>query len=202
MQAPLEIEVKFHLPEIKPVRDSLLDIGAKNCGRIFETNIRFEDVSNSLRKQGILLRLRKDDRIRLTFKSSPSHPDTQFKVHRELEVEVGDFDTCHSILNGLGFHQEQTYEKWRETFVLNNTKFLIDTMPYGVFLEIEGQKSSIRKNADRLGLNWKKRILLNYLEIFEVVQREEGLDFNDITFENFRAKSSDIRKLLPLLYAE
>lgn len=201
MQAPLEIEVKFHLPEIKPVRDGLLAIGAIQNGRVFETNIRFEDVSKSLRKQGILLRLRKDDRIRLTFKSSLSRPDTQFKVHRELEVEVGDFDTCHSILKGLGFHQEQTYEKWRETFVLNNTKFLIDTMPYGVFLEIEGQKSSIRNNADRLGLNWKKRILLNYLEIFEVVKREEGLNFSDITFENFRAKNLDIRKLLPLLYA-
>ena len=173
MQAPLEIEVKFHLPEIKPVRDGLLAIGAIQYGRVFETNIRFEDVSNSLRKQGILLRLRKDDRIRLTFKSSPSRPDTQFKVHRELEVEVGDFEACHSILKGLGFHQEQIYEKWRETFVLNNTKFLIDTMPYGVFLEIEGQKSSIRNNADRLGLNWEKRILLNYLEIFEVVQRED-----------------------------
>ena len=201
MQAPLEIEVKFHLPEIKPVRDGLLAIGAIRYGRAFETNIRFENVSKSLRKQGILLRLRKDDRIRLTFKSSLSRPDTQFKVHRELEVEVGNFDACHSILKGLGFHQEQTYEKWRETFVLNNTKFLIDTMPYGVFLEIEGQKSSIRNNADRLGLNWKKRILLNYLEIFEVVQREEGLHFSDITFENFKAKSLDIRKLLPLLYA-
>ena len=201
MQAPLEIEVKFHLPEIKPLRDSLLAIDAIHCGRVFETNIRFENVSNSLRKQGILLRLRKDDRIRLTFKSSLSRPDTQFKVHRELEVEVGNFDACHSILKGLGFHQEQTYEKWRETFVLNNTKFLIDTMPYGVFLEIEGQKSSIRNNADRLGLNWKKRILLNYLEIFEVLQREEGLHFSDITFENFKATSLDIRKLLPLLYA-
>ena len=201
MQAPLEIEVKFHLPEIKPVRDGLLAIGAIQYGRVFETNIRFENVSKSLRNQGILLRLRKDDRIRLTFKSSLSRPDTQFKVHRELEVEVGNFDACHSILKGLGFHQEQTYEKWRETFVLNNTKFLIDTMPYGVFLEIEGQKSSIRNNADRLGLNWKKRILLNYLEIFEVLQREEGLHFSDITFENFKATSLDIRKLLPLLYA-
>ena len=201
MQAPLEIEVKFHLPEIKPIRDSLLALGAIHCGRVFETNIRFENVSKSLRNQGILLRLRKDDRIRLTFKSSLSRPDTQFKVHRELEVEVGNFDACHSIFKGLGFHQEQTYEKWRDTFVLNNTKFLIDTMPYGVFLEIEGQKSSIRNNADRLGLNWKKRILLNYLEIFEVVQREEGLHFSDITFENFKATSLDIRKLLPLLYA-
>jgi adenylate cyclase class 2 len=169
---------------------------------VFETNIRFEDASKTLRKRGILLRLRKDDRILLTFKSNLSRPDTQFKVHRELEVEVGDFGVCRSILEGVGFHPEQAYEKWRETFVLNNTKLLIDTMPYGVFLEIEGQKSDIRDIADRLGLHWKKRILLNYLEIFEIVQREEGLGFTDITFENFEAIHLDIGKHLPLLYAK
>ena len=115
---------------------------------------------------------------------------------------MGDFDACRSILEGLGFHPEQAYEKWRETFVLNNTNLLIDTMPYGLFLEIEGQKSDIRNLADRLGLKWEERILLNYLEIFEIIQRKEGLHFRDITFENFRATHFDIGKHLPLLYAK
>jgi len=201
MQGPLEIEVKFHLPEVKPVRDLILAMGATDCGRVFETNIRFEDTSNSLKKQGVLLRLRKNNQTLLTFKSSLSRPDTQFKVHREIEVEVDDFDACHSILEGLGFHPEQAYEKWRETFVVNNTELLIDTMPYGMFLEIEGEKSNIRNLADKLGLKWQERILLNYLEIFEIVRREERLPFRDITFENFKTTRLDIRKHLPLLYA-
>jgi adenylate cyclase class 2 len=201
LHGSLEIEVKFHLPEVKPIRDRMLAMGAIHCGRVFETNVTFEDASKSLKKQRILLRLRKDDRIRLTLKSSLSRPDTQFKVHRELEVEVGDFDACHSILEGLGFHPEQAYEKRRETFVLNKTNLLIDTMPYGLFLEIEGEKSDIRNLADRLGLKWEKRILLNYLEIFEIVRREEALLFTDITFENFKATHFDIEKHLPLLYA-
>jgi len=201
MQGPLEIEVKFHLPDVKPVRDLILATGATHCGRVFETNIRFEDASNSLKKQGALLRLRKNNRALLTFKSSLSRPDTQFKVHREIEVEVDDFDACHSILEGLGFHPEQAYEKWRETFVINNTELLIDTMPYGMFLEIEGEKAHIRNLANKLGLKWQERILLNYLEIFEIVQREERLPFRDITFENFKTTRLDIRKHLHLLYA-
>jgi adenylate cyclase class 2 len=48
-------------------------------------------------------------------------------------------------------------------------------MPYGVFLEIEGHKPHIRKIANRLGLKWEERILLNYLEVFEVVQRQDDL---------------------------
>lgn len=183
------------------MRDRLLAVGATLVGRVFETNVRFEDRSRTLRKHGILLRLRRDDRIRLTFKSKLSHADTQFKVHRELEVEVGDFRACHAILEGIGFHPEQTYEKWRETFVLNDTKFLIDTMPYGLFLEIEGEKDPIRAMADQLGLRWEERILLNYVEIFEVIQREEDLSFRDITFDNFKAVNFDIKDHLYMLYA-
>ncbi len=201
VHAPLEIEVKFHLPEIDPTRDRLIAINAAPSGRVFETNIRFENTLKSLKREGTLLRLRHDDRSRLTFKSSPSTPDTQFKVHKELEVEVGDFQACHDILEALGYFPEQVYEKWREAFVLDHTSLLIDTMPYGTFLEIEGEKSNIREIADRLSLNWKERILLNYLEIFEVIQREENLGFADITFDNFKGLTLDINKYLSSLYA-
>lgn len=201
MRPPLEIEVKFHLSDMERIRNRILAIKAKPSGRVFETNIRFENALKSLKKQGILLRLRHDDRSRLTHKSSLHTPDMEFKVHKELEVEVGDFHICHSILEALGYYPEQAYEKWRETFVLDDTNLLIDTMPYGVFLEIEGEKSRIREMADRLGLNWKERILLNYLEIFEVIRREEDLRFTDITFDNFKNVAFDINKHLPLLYA-
>ena len=201
VHGPLEIEVKFYLSEIKALRDRLLAMGAVHCGRTFENNIRFEDASNSLKNKGILLRLRKDDRIRLTLKSSLPRTDAEFKIHRELEIDVGDFDVCHSILQHLGFRPVQSYEKWRETFVLNDTYLLIDTMPYGVFLEIEGQKSRIRDMADLLGVRWKERIIFNYLEIFTILQREEGLPFNDITFENFKATHLDMRKHVTLLHA-
>jgi len=203
LENPLEIEVKFHLPEVDSARNLILSLGANPCSRVFETNTRFEDGEKSLKDQGILLRLRKDDRIRLTFKSLPPALDEDFKIHRELEVQVDDFDTCRAILEGLGFHPAQTYEKWRETFTFRDTKLLIDTMPYGVFLEIEGEKSGIRNVANQLGLRWKERIVLNYLEIFEIIRRQEGLPFNDVTFDNFERTRTrvDIETYLPVLYA-
>jgi adenylate cyclase class 2 len=201
MHSPLEIEVKFHLSDIASMRDRLVAMKAATSGRVFETNIRFENRLKTLKEKGALLRLRQDDRSRLTFKSTPSTPSTQFKVHKELEVEVNDFETCRDILESLGFLPEQVYEKWRETFVFDDTRLLIDTMPYGAFLEIEGEKSEIRETARGLSLNWAERIILNYLEIFEVIQRGEGLAFGDITFENFEDVDFDINKYLPSLYA-
>lgn len=201
MNAPLEIEVKFHLPEPDRLRQRLIAAGATSSGRVFEKNIRFEDRLKSLETRGMLLRLRTDNRVRLTFKSTPSDPDPQFKVHREWEVVVDNFQTCQEILQGLGFHPEQVYEKWRETLLVDSTKCLIDTMPYGVFLEIEGEKQHIRAVAGGLGLKWQERILLNYLEIFSVLQQQQGFKFNDVTFQNFKMVRMDIEKYLHLLHA-
>ena len=181
-----ETEVKFYLPEVNPVRRRIMALGADFKGRVFETNLRFEDADNRLIQKKSLLRLRKDIKTTLTFKSEPPFKDDQFKTLRELEVEVSDFDGMKQILESLGFHEEQVYEKWRETFVLSYTHFCLDTMPYGDFLEIEGPKKDIKELASRIGLKWHQRILLNYLAIFDVIRKQLNLGFSDVTFENFK----------------
>ncbi len=182
----LETEVKFFLPDVNPIRRRIIEIGADFKGRVFETNLRFEDDDKRLIQKKSLLRLRKDIKTTLTFKSEPPFKDDQFKTLREFEVEVSDFSGMKQILESLGFHEEQVYEKWRETFVLSNTHLCLDTMPYGDFLEIEGPKQHIKDLASRIGLKWPKRILLNYLAIFDVIRKQLNLGFSDVTFENFK----------------
>jgi adenylate cyclase class 2 len=200
MTEPLEIEVKFFLADIDSVRSRIQGLGAEGKGRVFESNLRFEDVEKSLYKSRSLLRLRKDNHALLTFKSE-SDGGGDFKVHRELEVSVGDFSSMKAILEALGFQVEQTYEKWRETFTLDQTTFCLDTMPYGDFLEIEGKPSDIRYFADKLGLDWKKRILKNYLDIFRLLKKEMNLGFTDVTFDNFETVHVDLTAFLDRLEA-
>jgi len=192
----LEIEVKFFLPDLNSVRESLIKLGARSLGRFFEVNIRFEDWDKSLIKKNALLRLRKGNRVTLTYKSEPELDDLNFKIFRELEVEVSDFDVMESILKSLGFCAEQVYEKWRETLVLQNTHFCLDTMPFGTFLEIEGNRENIPDMARKLGLEWEDRILFNYLKIFDVLKRQENINFSDVTFENFKHLSFDFSEHL------
>jgi len=195
----LEIEVKFYLSDMDSIRDRILEIGAVPRGRVFETNLRFDDADNHLIQKKSLLRLRQDTKTTLTFKSEPAFKDDQFKILKELEVEVSDFSTMKHILESLGFREEQVYEKWRETFILNHTNLCLDTMPYGDFLEIEGQKQDIKKLASEIGLKWKKRILLNYLAIFDIIRQKSNLLFYDVTFSNFINIRFDIAKYLDLL---
>jgi len=195
----LEIEVKFYLSDMDSTRDRILELGAVSMGRVFETNLRFEDADNRLIEKKSLLRLRRDTKTILTFKSEPPFKNDQFKILNELEVEVSDFTTMKHILESLGFREEQVYEKWRETFRLNSTNLCLDTMPYGDFLEIEGQKEDIKELAYRIGLKWQKRILFNYLAIFDVIKQKLNLPFYDVTFSNFINIRFDLAEYLDLI---
>ncbi len=197
----LEIEIKFYLSDASAMRRSILERGATSLGRVFETNIRFEDQQNCLFQKRSLLRLRKDNKTRLTFKSQPDFIDPNFKILKELEVEVSDFSTMTKILKAIGFHEAQIYEKWRETFLLDGVTLLLDTMPFGDFLEIEGNRDQILNLTDRLGLKWKNRILLNYLELFDIIKQNLNLPFSDVTFEKFKKIQVDLASCLHLFVA-
>ena len=105
------------------------------------------------------------------------------------------------ILTRVGLQAVQRYEKWRETMIRGQTAFFLDTMPYGTFLEIEGQKSDIRHYASRLNLNWSKRIVLNYLEIFEILKEKRQIAFQDLTFGNFQSNDLNVRPFVKELEA-
>jgi adenylate cyclase class 2 len=193
---PLEVEVKFYISNLSDLQHRILELGAETKGRFFETNIRYEDTENSFIQRESLLRLRKDRKTTLTFKSKSPDPSQDFKILRELEVEVSDFHIMQRILESLGFHEEQIYEKWRETLIFNDLIFCIDTMPFGNFLEIEGKGSEIIKSSQRLGLCWDQRILANYLSIFERVKTEFNLPFSNVTFENFKNVQASFEQII------
>lgn len=199
----LEIEIKFYVPDIDSIRAKISSLGAELKDSGFETNILFDDEEMRLTQGKKLLRLRQDSRCRLTVKAPPDDVDTtktnQFKIFREMEVGVSDFQTMIAILEQLGFYPRQVYEKQRETYLFNHTELCLDTLPYGHFLEIEGGKDDIRKAAETIGLSWEKRITANYMSLFATIQKQLSLPFNDVTFENFKKMEIDKFRLHKIL---
>jgi len=193
----LEIEVKFFLKDIETVRHQLMEAGAGSQGRIFESNFCFENADNGLFLSDSLLRLRKDTKTTLTYKTRPAAVDPEFKVLKELEVEVSDFETMLNILDALGFHRSLVYEKYRETFSIGHAKICLDCMPFGDFLEIEGGKDEIRTLAQQIGVQWHRRILYNYRSMFDIIKQRLDLPFSDITFDNFSDVEMDIQAFVP-----
>jgi len=194
----LEIEVKFLVEDLAAVRQRLLTLGATaHKPRVYERNIRFDNPWDGLRTQGKLLRLRQDTAARLTYKGEPETAvASEARVREELEVEVGDFQTTFDLLKHVGFEPKQIYEKYRETFVFGQVEVVLDELPYGDFVELEGDDGPIRAAAVALNLDWDQRILANYLAILASLQQRFGLEFDDLTFENFAGIDVSVMDLL------
>jgi adenylate cyclase, class 2 len=197
----LEVEVKFLLDDVAEMRERLLAIGAVIARpRVYERNVRFDTEDQALLKKQELLRLRSDDnQAVLTFKS-PSKLDRQSeaKVRQEIETRVDNSDNMAIILERLGFQPLQVYEKFREAYHLNGLEIVLDEMPYGEFIELEGSEQAIKRTAGQLGLVWEDRILTSYLAIMAVLIARYNLPFQDITFDNFVGRDDLVRDALPL----
>jgi adenylate cyclase class 2 len=181
-----EIEAKFHVRDLKKIELRLLDLKAQLIQpRVHEINLRFDRPDGELRNSFRVLRLRQDDIARFTFKG-PSVEETGGILSRqEIEFEVGDFDSAKQFLEAIGFQVVVFYEKFRTTYELNNTHIMLDELPYGDFLEIEGDNvEMIHSAADLLGLNWGVMIKAGYHALFERVAGKYGLDVSKLSFEN------------------
>jgi adenylate cyclase class 2 len=165
--------------------------------RVYEQNVRLDTADQALLQKWQLLRLRQDTAVRLTFKGPvPEDVVSEAKVREELEVTVGDFDTAVLIFERLGFAPVQVYEKYRETFQLVGVEVVLDEMPFGNFLELEGSEVGIRTAAAILGLDWGKRLTTNYLAIMAQLKARYDLPFDDITFANFESLSVSVADVL------
>ena len=181
-----ETEIKFLVSDLPVLRARVLAAGGVLIApRVLEVNLRFENATNGLRPAGQVLRLRRDTRARLTYKG-PSAALGQVQTRPEFETEVADFNATRAILEGLGYHLSWAYEKYRETFHLGAVEVVLDELPFGNFLELEGpDESSLRATADLLGLDWWQRYLGGYSTLFAIVREKLGLTFRDLTFDNF-----------------
>jgi adenylate cyclase, class 2 len=187
----LETEIKLYVPDLNAVIQRLESIGGKLVHpRVFEYNVRYENAEKTLTPSGIVIRLRRDAVTRLTFKSPGSVAGDAIRTRFEAEVEVSDFDTMETILGQLGYYPYMIYEKYRTTYELEgesgSAEIVFDEMPYGHFMEIEGDPKAIESMITRLELNDALRCKDSYAALFDLVRRNLDLNFQDLTFDNFK----------------
>ena len=148
----IEVEKKFRLT--KRQRDAVVrrlpEIGATLEREEFEENTLY--MGGPLRTGSSVLRLRRvNGRSTLTFKQRiPSK--ASIKHQREDETAVADPEAMAAILDALGFTPALVYEKRRQTWVIGKTEIVVDVLPFGLFMEIEGSVNAIRAVERKLGL--------------------------------------------------
>ena len=181
-----EIEAKFHVQNLRKIELRLLELKAQLIQpRVHEVNLRFDRPDGELRNSFRVLRLRQDDIARFTFKGPSVEKDGGILSRQEIEFEVGNFESAKQFLEAIGFQVVVFYEKFRTTYEFNNTHIMLDELPYGSFIEIEGENAeTIHSIANMLGLNWDAMVKAGYHALFERVAGKYGLDVSILSFKN------------------
>jgi len=179
-----ETEAKFHVRDLSKIKRRLEELTSSLIQpRVHEVNLRFDTPNGDLRRAKQVLRLRQDEQARLTFKGPASKGDGVMS-REEIEFVVEDFERAKQFIEALGYQTSAFYEKYRTTYELDGLHIMLDELPYGDFVEIEGEEiESIRRMTDRLGLRWEAAIETSYLALFERVAVKRGLEKSRLSFD-------------------
>jgi len=180
-----ETEVKFFVRDLKRVELRLRELKAQLIQpRVHEVNLRFDNFNGDLRRDLKVLRLRKDTEAKFTFKGPSEAREDGVLRRREIEFTVSDFDAANQFLEALGFIPVVFYEKFRTTYEMDGVHIMLDELPYGTFVEIEGEDIRIlRRLADTLGLRWETMVKAGYHALFERVAGKFDLDVSQLSFK-------------------
>ena len=159
---PIEIEKKYRLTkkQREAIIKRLAEIGAASRGEEFEENTLYS--GGVLDQRQSVLRLRRvGERAVLTYKER--FPTTSsIKHQQEDETEVTDAEAMAAILESLGFEPALVYEKRRTTWEIGDSEIVIDELPFGLFMEIEGSEKEIARIEKLLAVEGLKAEMETY----------------------------------------
>lgn len=186
----VETEVKIRIPDLAQFRERVEASGfTLRASRQFESNTLYDTADHSLRRAGIVLRLRQSgDKSVITWKG-PGEPGP-FKTRPELETSIGSLETMQQILGQLGFAPVFCYEKFRAEFVEPGHPeagtLTLDETPIGSFLELEGAGPWIDDKARQLGFSRADYVLDSYAKLYLDDCRRRGVEPAHMIFARHR----------------
>lgn len=148
----IETERKYRLSEkrLDTLTARLIELGATYRKEVFEVN--YQHRGGEMDERGATLRLRKiGDFTVLTYKEKVPN-ETGEKQKIEYETSVADVEAMENIIERLGYRLTAVYEKRRKYWHLNDVEVVLDELPFGLFMEIEGTIEAIEKAEKKLGL--------------------------------------------------
>jgi adenylate cyclase class 2 len=185
-----ETEAKFKVDRHEEVRAKLVELGAQRCGRVLESNYIFDRSDGSLLKEDKGLRVRcchctenTPPPATLTYKGP--RQKSELKHREEIQTAISDPAATRNMLKALGFVEVIHFEKWRETWRLNDSLVELDELPHlGCYVEIEGPSvDKINQTRQAVGLSENPHIIESYIALLVEHCRENHLSVSGITFE-------------------
>ena len=148
----IETEKKYRLSpkRLDEITQKLVEFGASFEKEVFEVN--YQHRGGEMDERGATLRLRKvGDFTLLTYKEKvKSENGAKRKI--EHETNVADVEATEAIIERLGYRLTAVYEKRRKYWRFGDVEVVLDELPFGLFMEIEGTEDEIAHVEKKLGL--------------------------------------------------
>jgi adenylate cyclase class IV len=179
-----EIEVKI---ELRPEEFYALTKGFSDFH--FERTFGYfkEDFSNI--KEGIFPRIKyiegQNKEILLTVKRK-TKDNAHFFEREEMEIKIQDgenLETLREILKSLSFQREIIFEKKRKNVFKNDIIISFDELPFGFFVEFEGEPEKINKYLNEFKLLNRPRITKAYLGLWEDYKKSHNVVDENCVFK-------------------
>ncbi|MGE4504309.1 MAG: class IV adenylate cyclase [Desulfovibrionaceae bacterium] len=188
----LEKELKYLGADLDGLRERLEGLAEQGAaahlaGPYLEANLVFDLPGRPLKAARTLLRLRRKGggEAVLCVKRAVAHGeqggdgDGGLKTYEEHETVVADFDAARALLEALGYAVALRYEKLREVWRVGGAKrgvkACLDELPFGPFVELEGEPEDVRAAAALLGLGGLQTSTATYHALNRSHQLENGL---------------------------
>jgi len=139
----IEIEKKFRLSDDwrEQILANLEGLGAQFVSEDFEENTLYG--GGILDEKRAVLRVRKiGNKTVLTYKERVEN-NSDIKHQTEFETIVESAEEIENIIAHLGFTKALVYEKRRKTWRLRDVEIMLDELPFGLYMEIEGSITAI-----------------------------------------------------------
>jgi len=190
---PIEIEKKYSLTKRRrpAIEKRLRELGVSPGPVEFEENTLYRGGRIDLGNCALRLR-RVGARAILTFKQRlPSK--SSIKHQQEEETEVANAEAAHAILTALGFRPGLVYEKRRTRWQLGRAEVVIDELPFGLFMEIEGTEKEIARVEALLGIEDLPAVMETY-PMLTVRLGKERKGIVEARFRKGRVRSPTVRE--------
>lgn len=112
--------------------------------------------------------------------------NAEFFEREEMEVRVKEgenIENLRNILKSLGFSKEIVFEKKRKNVFKNDITISFDELPFGFFVEFEGEPEIIDRYLSEFNLLNRPRIVRAYLGLWEDYRKSHNIAEENCVFK-------------------
>ncbi|MDN7023400.1 class IV adenylate cyclase [Methanoculleus sp. FWC-SCC1] len=134
----LEVELKYPVPDLAPIRRQLSAWNARPCGRQHERDVYYNAPHRDFAETDEALRVRYTGGDCFVTYKGPKIELKGTKAREEYNLQVESGAACEEIFGRLGFQPTAEVNKLREIFELDDATVTLDEVDgLGTFIEIE-----------------------------------------------------------------